>query len=119
VRTTALPYTMAVQTVLQTGPFLSAAKGAGMSEEEREALVDHISTNPTDGEVMVGTGGCRKLRYKKPGKGKSGSYRVVTFYGGDDIPVTLLTVFGKGEKDNLTKAERNKLKKLVERLAGC
>ena len=87
-----------------------------MSEHEREALIDHVSTNPADGTVMVGTGGCRKLRFKKPGKGKSGSYRVITFFGGDDFPVTLLTVFGKGEKDNLTKAERNELKKLVERL---
>ena len=87
-----------------------------MSEEEQEALVDEIASNPKAGNVMKGTGGCRKFRYKKPGTGKSGGYRVVTFFGGYDIPVVLLTVFGKGEKDNLTKAERNDLNKLVERL---
>jgi len=107
---------MAVQTVLETGPFKSAAKGAGMSDEEREALTDEVASNPTIGKVMEGTGGCRKFRYRKPGKGKSGSYRVVTFFSGEDIPLVLLTVFGKGEKDNLTKAERNALKKLVEKL---
>lgn len=87
-----------------------------MSDEEREALIDHLAANPTAGVKLEGTGGCRKFRYKRPGKGKSGSYRIVTFYGGSDIPVVLLTVFGKGEKDNLTKAERNALKKLVEKL---
>lgn len=105
-----------MQTVLQTGPFLSGAKAAGMSDEEREALIDEVARNPAAGAVMKETGGCRKFRYRKPGKGKSGSYRVVTFFGGDDIPVVLLTVFGKGEKDNLTKAERNALRKLVEKL---
>jgi hypothetical protein len=105
-----------MQTVLETGPFVSHAKAAGMSDDERDALVDHIATNPTSGAKMEGTGGCRKFRYKRPGKGKSGSYRIVTFFGGSDIPVVLLTVFGKGEKDNLTKAERNALKKLVEKL---
>lgn len=65
---------------------------------------------------MKETGGCRKFRFKKPGSGKSGGYRVVTYFGGGEIPVVLLTVFGKNEKDNLTKAERNELRKLVVRL---
>lgn len=105
-----------MQTVLETGPFASAAKTAGMSDGEREDLVDHLAANPDAGNKLEGTGGCRKFRYRRPGKGKSGSYRIVTFFGGSDIPVVLLTVFGKGEKDNLTKAERNALKKLVEKL---
>jgi hypothetical protein len=80
-----------------------------MSDEEREALVDHVAANPTDGVLIQGTGGCRKLRYRKPGTGKSGGYRVITFFDGEDIPVALLTVFGKNERDNLSKAERNEL----------
>lgn len=87
-----------------------------MSDEEREGLVDELASNPTSGKKIIGTGGCRKFRYRKPGKGKSGSYRVITFFGGDDIPVVLLTVFGKGEKDNLSMAERNALRKLVGKM---
>ena len=34
---------------------------------------------------MQGTGGCRKLRIAGRNKGKSGGYRVVTAFGGDDI----------------------------------
>lgn len=43
---------------------------------------------------------------------------MITYYAGDDVPVFLLTVFGKGEKDNLTKAERNALAALTGKLKG-
>ncbi|WP_436163447.1 type II toxin-antitoxin system RelE/ParE family toxin [Mesorhizobium sp. LjRoot246] len=46
-------------------------------------------------------------------KGKSGGVRTITFYTGNDLPVFLITVFGKSQKVNLTKAERNSLKKLT------
>jgi len=65
---------------------------------------------------MPGTGGVRKARLAGRGKGKSGGYRIVWYFGGDDIPVFLLTVFGKGEKTNLTQGERNPLRSLTESL---
>jgi len=58
---------------------------------------------------MQGTGGIRKLRWSAQGKGKSGGVRVIYYYHNETIPLFLLTVFGKGEKANLTKAERNDL----------
>jgi hypothetical protein len=41
---------------------------------------------------------------------------VITYYAGHEVPIFLLTLFGKGEKDNLTKAERNALAGLTKRL---
>jgi hypothetical protein len=105
-----------VQTVIETKVFLAAAKDAGMDEEERDALIALVASDPTAGDLMQGTGGCRKLRYKKPGTGKSGGYRVISWFGGGDIPVFLLTVFGKNERANLSKAERNALEKLTGQL---
>ena len=87
-----------------------------MDEEERVAVVDLIATNPQAGSIMPGCGGARKFRVRKAGTGKSGGYRVISYYAGDDVPLFLLTVFGKGEKDNLTKAERNALAALTKRL---
>jgi hypothetical protein len=58
---------------------------------------------------MQGTGGIRKLRWSAQGKGKSGGVRVIYYYHSDTMPLFLLTVFGKGEKANLSKAERNEL----------
>ena len=102
-----------MQTVVETAPYLAAAKNAGMTEAEMVAVVDAIAANPSIGDVIVGSGGCRKVRFAGRGKGKSGGYRVVTFYTGQDVPAFLLTVFGKGAKANLSKAETNGLAKFT------
>ena len=105
-----------MHTILETAAYLGAAADAGMTEDERGAVVDVLAANPTAGDIMPGCGGARKLRVAKPGKGKSGGYRVITYFGGDDLPVFLLTVFGKNERTNLTQAERNGLAALTKRL---
>jgi mRNA-degrading endonuclease RelE of RelBE toxin-antitoxin system len=68
-----------MQAVIETSAFLSDAGAAGMSEEERFAVVNFIAENPTAGVLMPGTGGARKIRFAGRGKGKSGGYRVVTY----------------------------------------
>jgi mRNA-degrading endonuclease RelE of RelBE toxin-antitoxin system len=100
-------------TVISTPEFFSQAKKYGLSQDEINAIVEYLATDPLAGEVMVGTGGARKLRHAGKGRGKSGGYRTIHYYGGDDIPVFLLTVYGKGAAANLTKAERNALAKIL------
>lgn len=100
--------------VVETNSFLAAAKDAGMSDDERAAVVDHLAANPEAGDVMQGCGGARKVRVAKPGRGKSGGYRVITFFGGGEIPVFLLTVFAKNEKVSLNMKERNGLAELCK-----
>lgn len=107
-----------MQTVIETAAYIAAAKDAGMSAEEMAAVVDMIAANPEAGEIMPGCGGARKLRVAKPGRGKSGGYRVITYYAGNVFPVILLTVFGKNEKSNLSAAERNALAALTKHLTG-
>jgi hypothetical protein len=102
--------------VSQIPAFVRAAKEAGMTEEEVDELVDYLAANPLAGDEMSGTGGCRKLRWRGRNKGKSGGYRTITFYSGEDIPLYLITVFSKGEKANLSKGERNELSKLTSAL---
>lgn len=43
----------------------------------------------------------------------------ITFFTGKDLPVFLITVFGKGEQANLSKAERNDLAKLSKHLVAA
>lgn len=99
-----------MQTVVETESYLRAAKDAAMSPDEMTAAVDLVATDPEAGDVIQGTGGVRKARLAGRGKGKSGGYRIVWYFGGGDIPVFLITVFGKGEKANLTQGERNALR---------
>ncbi len=82
-----------------------------MTEEERRAAVDFIAANPSGGTIMPGTGGCRKVRIAREGAGKSGGYRVVTYYTTSHAPVLLLTVISKGRRANLTKVQQNELRK--------
>lgn len=87
-----------------------------MGDDERQAIVLFLSANPQAGDVMAGTGGARKFRFKRPGTGKSGGYRVVSYYAGADLPVFLLNVFTKGDRANLSKAEQNALHALLSKL---
>ena len=69
-----------MHTVVETLPYLASATKAGMTDAERLLAVDLISANPGAGEVIVGGGGIRKIRVPGRGKGKSGGYRVLTYF---------------------------------------
>jgi hypothetical protein len=106
-----------MQSVVETPDYLADAKGAGITEAERRTIVDTLAADPEAGDEIKGTGGARKVRFAGRGKGKSGGYRVITFYTGPDLPLFLLNVFAKGDRIDLTQAERNELRKELVGLA--
>jgi len=73
--------------VIETPDFLADAKYADFTDEERSKIVNALARTPDIGTEIKGTGGARKVRFAGRGKGKSGFYRVITFYSGQDIPV--------------------------------
>ena len=99
--------------VVEMPQFLSDAKAAGVSDKQRGAIIDRIAAEPTVGDLIQGSGGARKVRFAGRGKGKSGGYRVITFYAGREMPVFLLALYGKGERASLSHAERNELRSLL------
>jgi len=102
-----------VHTVVETPAFLSDARSLGLPDAERLAIVTWIAANPAAGDVIEGTGGARKVRFAGRGKGKSGGYRVITFFTGTEVPVFLLNIFAKNEKTDLTPRERCVLKTVL------
>ena len=92
-----------LQTVVELDTFLKRAK-AIMSDDERIDIVSYLAANPEAG-VSLG-GGLRKVRIQRPGSGKSGGYRTLYVFGGRTMPLFLVTVFAKNEKDNLSKTEQ-------------
>jgi hypothetical protein len=106
-----------MHTVIETKFYEGSAKVAGISEEERQEICRYLAENPKAGDLIQGTGGARKVRFRSPGSGKSGGYRVITYYAAADVPVFLLDVYAKGEKVTLTDAERNELKKWLSTIA--
>ena len=95
-------------------PEYQKASARLMSAEERMAIVQFLAARPKAGDLMEGTGGIRKLRWGREGRGKSGGVRVVYYFHSDDMPLYLLTVFAKNESANLSKAERKELAGLVD-----
>lgn len=102
---------MRMHAVIQTAMFLADCRRAGLSEDDVSEIVAVISGNPLVGDLIPGTGGARKYRFAGRGKGKSGGYRSVSYFAGDDVPVLMLALIDKGERADLSKAERNDLRK--------
>lgn len=89
-----------------------------LTEDERRDVIDYLAANPAAGALMTGTGGVRKLRWGRQGHGKRGGVRVIYFFHSARMPLYLLTVFAKNERENLTMAERNELARLVKTLVS-
>jgi hypothetical protein len=99
-------------TVAETPEYLRCAERL-LSATDRDAIMGFLAARPRSGDLMQGTGGVRKLRWARGGRGKSGGVRVIYYFHSEAMPLYLLTVFGKSEREDLSKAERNDLAKLV------
>ncbi len=101
-----------MNTVAELPSYISFAE-KHLSTEERQDIINFLAKNPKAGDIMQGTGGVRKLRWGKGGRGKSGGVRVIYYFHNEQLPLYLVTLFAKNERDNLTAEERNNLAKLV------
>ncbi|MDH5388371.1 MAG: type II toxin-antitoxin system RelE/ParE family toxin [Gammaproteobacteria bacterium] len=104
-----------MQTIVELPGYLSKSEKL-LSPFESRSIINYLASHPASGDIMQGTGGIRKLRWSANGKGKSGGVRIIYYFHNELMPLFLLTLFGKGEKANLSKAERNELAKLTSLL---
>jgi hypothetical protein len=88
----------------------------GLEDNELRQLQETLLQNPKAGNVIQGTNGLRKIRIAFEGQGKSGSGRVVYVDFTVHETIYLITAYPKSEKDNLSKAERNTIAKMIARL---
>ncbi len=93
--------------------FRAKWKALGLNDKDLRRLQDEILSDPKIGSVMQETGGIRKMRFAFEHRGKSGSIRVIYIDFEIYKKVFLITAYHKNEKDNLTQAERNELRRLV------
>jgi hypothetical protein len=85
-----------------------------LNAEEQKNIIDYLSAHPKSGDIVQGTGGIRKLRWKRDAAGKRGGVRVIYYYHNEKIPLYFFTLFGKNQKSNLSKSEQAALAKLVK-----
>jgi hypothetical protein len=90
-----------------------------MLPEEVEELIDFIAINPKAGVVIPGTGGIRKLRWRRAGMGKRGGARVIYFYYDGSMPVLMFLAYAKGASEDITPQQRKRLTAIArEYVAG-
>lgn len=88
----------------------------GLTDDDLKDLQRILLENPKIGAVIQGTGRLRKMRFAKDNRGKSHSVRVCYVDFEIHEKIFLIMVFAKNEMENLSKAERNSIKQLIERL---
>lgn len=86
-----------------------------MSDDEYKELQESLVLRPDLGDLIQGSGGLRKIRWKREGTGKSGGVRVIYYWVVDDDHIRMLYVYPKGKQENLTKDQLKQLKAIVER----
>ena len=105
-----------MHTIVETASFKISVKKAGMTEDEVEAARDAVMADPEGGDIIQGAGGIRKVRLARRGEGKSGGYRILTYYMQKDRPAFLLFVIDKTKDDNLTDEQTRILKATAKRI---
>jgi mRNA-degrading endonuclease RelE of RelBE toxin-antitoxin system len=71
------------------------------SENEREEFTAFLAANPEAGDVVSGSGGCRKIRWRRASSGKRGGVRVIYTVRLDCGALVLLTVYSKSAQENI------------------
>lgn len=87
-------------TVIET-PIFSKLCLDYWTEDERGAFAAWIAANPASGDVIPGSGGCRKVRWSRAGSGKRGGVRVIHYNQLADGRIFLLLIYAKSAKDNV------------------
>jgi len=86
-----------------------------MSDDEYRDFQEVLVTRPDMGDLIQGSGGLRKVRWKLEGRGKSGGVRVIYYWVSADDQIRMLYVYPKGKQENLTQEQLAQLRKIVER----
>lgn len=84
------------------------------SEEERGEFAAYIAIEPTAGAVIRESGGLRKVRWARPGSGKSGGVRIIYFTRTEVGEVMLVTLYAKGKTGNIPTAKLKEIRRALE-----
>ena len=89
-----------MHTIIETATFQEDARKI-WSEEERGAFCAWLAVNPEAGEVISGSGGCRKFRWSMAGTGKRGGVRIIYFNRLANEEIWLLVIYSKSVRGNI------------------
>jgi hypothetical protein len=80
---------------------ISKYVGDYLTDDEYAALQGFLCEHPDAGDVVRGSGGVRKLRWARPGAGKSGGVRVCYYVRTRAGRMLMLTIYAKSAQDSI------------------
>jgi mRNA-degrading endonuclease RelE of RelBE toxin-antitoxin system len=85
-----------------------------ISNDQLRIMQEWIATSPAAGNLMKGSRGCRKLRWKTAATGKRGGIRVIYYWMKEYDRVLLLLAYAKSSTDDLSQAQIKILGEIVK-----
>lgn len=85
-----------------------------LSDDEYRELQSTLIRNPEAGDIVAGSGGVRKLRWRAAGRGKRGGYRVIYFAKLGQGVIWMLTIYLKNVAENIPAHVLRQIRKEVE-----
>lgn len=85
-----------------------------MNDEEYRLFQNALILNPASGDIIKGSGGIRKIRWRLANKGKRGGVRFIYYWITDMEQIYMLLVYPKATQEDLTHQQLTAIKKLVE-----
>src|SRR6266704_7002963 len=73
-----------------------------MEDEDYAKLQAALAKRPDVGKIIPGGGGIRKMRWAGSGRGKRGGLRIIYYWWVANARISMLTVYPKNERDDLT-----------------
>jgi hypothetical protein len=83
-------------------------------DEEFDEFAAYIGAHPDAGDVVPGSGGIRRVRWRRAGTGKSGGVRVIYVARVMQGEIVLLTLYSKGATDNLSGPKLKEIRRALE-----
>ena len=85
-----------------------------LTDDEYQKLQVFLIERPGAGDVIPGTGGVRKLRWKEPGRGKRAGYRVIYYPKTAQGIIWMLTMYPKNVADAIPANVLRKIRNEVD-----
>ncbi len=104
-------------TFVETPVFTDLITGL-LTDEDYRRMQEYLLISPSAGQVIVGSGGCRKLRWRVSGRrgGKSGGMRVIYYYRVAHNQIIFLLAYDHLDVDDLRPEQKKQLARLVREL---
>lgn len=99
--------------IVETSIFTSQVQSL-LENDDYRRLQTILVMRPDPGDLISGSGGLRKIRWGREGRGKRGGVRVIYYWAVKQERILMLLMYSKNEQDDLTSAQLKILRRIIE-----